>query len=376
MSAEPARASEVVVSGSDRGDSLGRSRAFLAQEVSQSGPWRTRPRPPENGRFRELRFSSDGRYALAQDDDGVSVLTVQPFGVVYHVRASNVSFVGFSSDSNEIWVVVDPEHAVHKVRLLTRTSIHLERWSNLERSRVISHDLPASKCGSLAFSPEGDTFVCVDDEGSLRVYDVSSQDPLFEKRGFGKVFLVYQEDTSPSITTSGDPGSATIDFSPDGKYFIASPLHARGTAVAFDVRARTIVKLRGALRGRPGWFAFVAPNRVLISNWVSEERPVSARYVNFPGGETLDRPRIPPGILHRLTDQHFVLIRPFGKGTYDSDRFQRSAAVELRTGQMVISDSPALDVLGSLYIAELANGDLGLYEIGKGLKAAVRILSE
>lgn len=54
----------------------------------------------------------------------------------------------------------------------------------------------------------------------------------------------------------------------------------------------------------------------------------------------------------------------------------RAAAAELTTGLVIISETPALDVFGRLYVAEFAKGEVGLYEIGKGLRAAVVVHSK
>jgi hypothetical protein len=47
--------------------------------------------------------------------------------------------------------------------------------------------------------------------------------------------------------------------------------------------------------------------------------------------------------------------------------------VELSTGQVIISDTPALDVFGRYYVAEPSTGAIGLYERGKGLQATVAL---
>jgi len=49
------------------------------------------------------------------------------------------------------------------------------------------------------------------------------------------------------------------------------------------------------------------------------------------------------------------------------------AAMELDTGLVIISYRPALDAFGRYYVAEPAANQIGLYEIGKGLKTAVTI---
>jgi len=52
---------------------------------------------------------------------------------------------------------------------------------------------------------------------------------------------------------------------------------------------------------------------------------------------------------------------------------KRSAAAELDTGQIIISDTPALDVLGRHYVTEPSAGRVGPYERGRGLQAAVAL---
>ena len=38
---------------------------------------------------------------------------------------------------------------------------------------------------------------------------------------------------------------------------------------------------------------------------------------------------------------------------------------EIGTGRVIVSQANALDILGSFYVAERTNGEIGLYEIGK-----------
>jgi hypothetical protein len=52
---------------------------------------------------------------------------------------------------------------------------------------------------------------------------------------------------------------------------------------------------------------------------------------------------------------------------------RRAAAVEFSTGQVITSETPALDVFGKYYVAERTNGEIGLYERGTGLKASISL---
>jgi hypothetical protein len=119
-------------------------------------------------------------------------------------------------------------------------------------------------------------------------------------------------------------------------------------------------------------FAFAGPDRLIISSlWWVRHNTVTARVVAVPSGQVLSKPKIPPGPLFRAADPGFVIVRPFGQyAAYDP---KRAAAVELSTGQIIISNTPAIDIYGRYYIAEPSPGVVGLYERGKGLQATLAL---
>jgi len=53
------------------------------------------------------------------------------------------------------------------------------------------------------------------------------------------------------------------------------------------------------------------------------------------------------------------------------DHPQRTIATELDKQATIVSETPALDVLGRYYIGEPRRGWVGLYERGKGLGATI-----
>jgi len=329
-------------------------------------------RHPDNGRFRHLRFSPDGRYVLAADDGSVAVISTSPFALLRCVSAQNVRFCGFRNGSAEIWYLIDEEYIgmAHQVRLHPRGRMLIERWSILTGGKIGSLPMPACDRGSDAVSPDGGTYVCVSRDGTLRAYDADNSEVLFEKTNFGKQLYAFIGDSLDTVEV-GERGAARFTFSQDGRYLIAQPAAARGNALAWDRLERRPIELHGELRGRHK-STFIDPAKVLIAK-VEGSKPVAAKLVTFPEGDLLERPLLPPGPVYSLSDPGFALVKPFGRRTTYLDTRQRAAAVELKTGRVIISETPVLDVLGSLYIAELTNGDLGLYEIGKGLKATVRV---
>ncbi len=314
------------------------------------------PPKPRSCRFRQLRFSPNGRYILAQQANGVALLTVEPFRVLFQQAAENVSSAGFTPDSQQIWLVSAPAHVVTPQIAFAGSSHYVERWSIAGGARIEMKDTRQRSCESSTLSPDGRVLACVDTRGSLRLLDVDSGKILFEKVRFG---------------TLGDRGAADLNFSPDGRYVMAVPRHADGYGVAWDLNAKTEIKLRGRLKKRePGdHFAFVAPDRILISSIRWGTAFVDAALLEFPSGKISSKAKVLPGPLFRAADPAFVLIRPRNRSASESQPAPRFAAVEYRTGKTIPIDAEALDVLGNHFVMELPDGKLGFCDRDKGVLA-------
>jgi WD40 repeat protein len=338
----------------------GRSEGTLGRETAP-GIAAPEPQRPQNGRFRQLRFSPDGRYILAQHASGVAVLTVEPLSVLFHRSAENVSHAGFTPDSQHVWFVSTPSHVVSPQIAFAGSSAYLERWSIDGATRIDIKETGLRACESSGLSPDSRALACVDTGGTLRLIDVDSGQTIFEKKKFG---------------STGDRGAADLIFSPDGRFLAAVPKNVNGSTVAWDLRAKAQVKLTGGLRKlESGYhFAFVAPDQVMIAPAGLGTTSVNAMLVEFPSGKVLSKAKLPPGQLFLAADPAYVLIRAFGWFARGSDRVPPAAAVEFRTGQVIIKDAQALDVFGNHYVIEqLTDGKLGLYERGKGVQATVMI---
>ena len=220
-------------------------------------------------------------------------------------------------------------------------------------------------------SPDGRSLACVDSGGTLRLIDLSSGETVFEKREFGQPFIDWGVDATGMFTRFewGEPGSALIDFSPDGRFMIAVPYNAWGPLVAFDLQARRLVRVGGVLDklNRSVNLTFAGSERLLIEPPAFVKATMSALLVTFPSGTVVSRSKVPPGWLYQATDSHFVLIHPCGPSRnrkFDAYS-RRSCLAEVGTGRIIVSAAPALDASGSHYVAERANGEIGLYERGK-----------
>jgi len=343
---------------------------------------------PQKGVFLQLQFSLDGSYLLAQDDSEIAILTVRPFAVLFRIPANRARSAEFTPDSGQIvFVSSDPPSDREKNAIRMYSPDHVERWDIARQIRVESPPLPFFDCGSEALSPDGRILVCVDRGGTLHAVNVTTGQTVFEKKKFARLFANYNATGLPG-SYSGELASALIDFSLDARFVVAKPEGADGPAVALNLRDPGSIPLVGELaqlRNTRSWFAWIGPDRILEAHGEpssSKSKVRRAQIVSFPSGTTLSETAIPWGKFYRAADPHFVITRPFGGKPIivheggqvlivsDSDR---AAATELATGQVIISQTHALDVFGRYYVAEPNDGEVGLYEIGKGLRASVTL---
>ena len=209
--------------------------SYSMQSLKQTG----------SGRFLQLRFSPDGQYAVAQHAAGLVVLSVRPFHILFRVSAVNISKARFTPNGRQLVFVRSGTRADSQQISYAKSTARVERWNIATQSRIESSAIPNYGCGSEELSPDGLVLACVDFAGTLRLVEVVSGRNLFEKRRFGREFVVDSEGTMANRQILGDPGSAMIDFSPDGRFVIASPLDAQGSTVVWDLKSGRKVPARG-----------------------------------------------------------------------------------------------------------------------------------
>jgi hypothetical protein len=358
--------------------------AIEAVAQSEKPPKRLLLRPPpQPPPLRQLRFSPDGRYILAQGHSWITVLSVSPFQALFRIPARGATLAQFTPDSESVILVGSVTQVTSGAIELASSPSEVETWSIVKRARSDSTEIQSRQCRTLELSPTGLALGCVDFGGTFRLLDVPSGQTIFEKKNFAQPYVDWGRDPTLGMYTryeSGDPSSARINFSPDGRYVIAAPMFAEGSPVVWDLHAGKAVRPSGDLRRHysADHIVFVARDRVVIGRtkltgtW-SWDAVLITTLETFPSGEVLLRPKVPPGPLFRTADPGFVLVSPFGTFERWSDNATRSCAVELSTGRFFISHTPALDILGNHYVAEILNGKVALYERDKGVRAVVKI---
>lgn len=323
--------------------------------------------PARGSSLRRLQFSQNGRYVLAQDDSEIAVLTVEPFTILFRISTQNAADAQFTPDSGSV-VFVSSAARVDSLKIaLAKSDALVEQWRIADRTRVRLTNLPALVCATGKLSPDGGILACLDLNGTLHFFDVASGQAMFEKKNFAPTVQIFGG-YSPI-----PPQPVILEFSPDGHFILARSEDPEGPHLAWNVIEKSLVKLADGLkqlRSHPA--IFIAPDKIFISGGESSLKPgvANCKIIAFPSGQLLSEPKVPFGTFTRATDPGFVVLRHFGSSLPGKSSPNRSAAVELGTEQAIISETPALDVLGRLYVAEKEKGVVGLYEIGKGLKAS------
>ncbi len=301
----------------------------------------------------------------------------------------------FTPDSRELVFATSVQLADSGGILFSDGKPRMERWNLGDRARVASEVLPAPTCGSFALSSDGRTLACNDMEGNLRIVDTASREIVLEKTKVVRLTWILEDakigraDLTPESAQVGNLAEATLEFSPDGRFFVARPAGMNsGSAVMWDMRERHVLKPAGALKALNALgtdFAFISSDRILIWNSLKWRKgyTLSARVVSFPDGNLLSTVKVPWGEdTHAAADSQFLIVRhPFHQQFVNfwpgrirvRTPAEGTVALELSTGQAIISGAPALDVFGSYYVAELKNGDVGIYERGKGLQVSASL---
>jgi len=384
-----------------------------------------------------LQFSTDGKYALAQDDSEIVVFSLEPLSVLYHVPADKEVLGQFTPDSREFVFVASAPKITNGPIRTPRETLRVERWSVTNPVRISSTVIPELTCGTASLSPDGRTFVCDDFNGALHIIEVSTSKEIFTKKAFASpsskgAFEMIDLSAEETLARekSGSLGgvmdehgplertlaSADFGFSPDGRYLVAIPKNA-GPAIVWDIDRRNVVKSRGKIKllskatFNGDLFAFVAPDRlaIVLPRWQSWRKGSECwvDVVAFPTGDVVSSSELPhcPGgpsfamarsqrPFRRATDPNLLIIdyeEVLDRGVLDSIEADSSpvtirlagrkaridtCAFEFKTGRIVQSASPAFDVFGSRYVNELHPGEVGLWDIDKGLLGSIKVSSK
>ena len=323
--------------------------------------------PPLRSDISHIRFSPDGKYVLAQDDSGINILTREPFAPLFRIEAADVNPANFTPDSQSIVFYTD--------------NLRVEYWSIAGAKMTEAKEVVMRKgCLQTALSPDGKFLACLNPDFELNLINVASGQSVVQKKEFYAPdywqYLMILGELFNRKSDSGNLGLQLISmgFSPDGHYFAAGyngPLVFRVTRIgyvaeAFDLTTLSKVSLPDSLtRLIAGGFTFIGNDRVA---GINVENVKKSAVVTFPDGKVITELELWRKGMVAATRGDYLLIRPI--------KDYALGVMDLKAKTITkVNERPALDIYGDVFVAEMRNGQLGLYRIEKNEVLATALLS-
>jgi hypothetical protein len=298
---------------------------------------RTTLEPPLRGEVEHLRFSPDGRFVLAQDDGGITVLSREPFAPVFHIDAADADEPQFSPDSASV--------------VFKTSDLRVERWSLADKKLVEVHEVVVrSGCLLSQLAPDGRTLGCLDGDFNLDLIDVGTGSLTFQqKKFFGDNYVTGVLAALLAISR------VHLAFSSDGRFFAAAyDSFSRQAATIYDQTAKAPLTLRGDTKKMmTGGFVFTAPDTLLAHNSDDDAKSVQ---IALPKAEITGPIKLFPGEATAATRGNFVLLRPFQKYGVGVMDLARGAVVKGNPNK-------ALDIHDRVFVAERISGELAIYNM-------------
>ncbi|MGA8308258.1 MAG: M48 family metalloprotease [Candidatus Acidiferrales bacterium] len=313
------------------------STGSLRKPIVQNVVWKKFLDPPLVDDFRNLRFSPDGKFLLAQDGSSIYVLTRDPLEFVFRIDAPSAHPAQFTPDSGGV-VFYDPQ-------------LRVEHWDIASKERVDINEVVIQKgCFQTRLSPDGRTLACFRRDLDLLLVDVVTGDQILEKEKFYQA-EVNTEQGIGSFIFSFQLRYITMEFSPDGRHFVASSKN--GNPIAYDLSSRSIIPVRGSLKTATATsFVFVTPDEIAGS---AGSNGTSSLLVSFPSGAVIRQLNFGSARPSRVAHGDYVLLRPikdFAVGVLD-----------LKTNDFVRANKQAaFDVYDKTFVSQLKSGEIGLFQ--------------
>jgi WD40 repeat protein len=287
-----------------------------------------------------LRFSPDGRWALAQDESAIYVLSREPFGVTARFDAFDAYPAQFTPDSRHI-IIHTPE-------------LRVERWDVATGRRLAAHELVIRNgCLGLDVSASGEWLACVDNDMTLSVVDVARGEAIWKKeRAFPSEMIVGGSLLLFDVPIYRDTRSMPfgVRFSPDDRYLVVS---GPSKHVLLDLRDHVELRPPDTLRrALDRDFDFVGGDRILA---VNRRQPDRSELLTFPAGEVVKTLTL-GGSVKTATNPRYAVLRPI--------RDWPLGLMDLSTGQIVMAyRTTAFDVHGGEHLGEQAAGGVAIYPL-------------
>ena len=325
--------------------------------------------PPLRSDITNLRFSPNGAYILAQDDAGISVLSREPFAPLFRIDTEfDPYYATFTPDSKEIVFYTD--------------NLRVERWNVAEARRTDVKEVVLRKgCLQTELSPDGNLLACFDPEFQLSLIKVETGDTVWSKKEFYApeyfefVSILSQLRRRGDDSTDLNLALLSMNFSPDGRYFAAGHYgrvergnpYIGNVVEVIDTSTMTKVSIPDSLKRLiAGGFTFLGNDRIA---GINRENVKKSAVVKFPSGEVVAEMELWRKGMSAATHGDYLLIRPikdYALGVMD---------INTKTISKV-NERAALDIYAPFFVAEMRNGQVGLYRLEKSELVATAVLGD
>jgi WD40 repeat protein len=295
-------------------------------------------KPPLRSDLSTVRFSPDGRYLVAHDENSIYLLTARPVTNVFRIDVSDASEPEFTPDSSAI-VFYDKE-------------LRVQKW-DIAGKRTAIHELALPiRCIETELSHSGDVFACLDQELQPQLFDVKTSSLIYKGRKIQaesnnwQVVLQYQ-----AFSPIG--GGLPMHFSPDDHYFLIGHENA---GCAYDLRARSEIEIARNVKELASLtFTFISPDEI-------------AGYQFHKGRSTIAIAHFPSGEIQNSFPWGFAgVIGAPEKGNYLFLVREQNPVVTVldrKTGKpAMIYKKPGFDIYDDVFAGETAGGEIGIYDV-------------
>jgi WD40 repeat protein len=294
--------------------------------------------PPLRSDLSTLRFSPDGRYLAAQDENSIYVLTARPVTNVFRIDVADASEPQFTPDSGAI-VFYDKE-------------LRVQKW-DMAGKRISIHGLALPiRCIETKLSHSGDVFACLDEELQPQLFDVKTSSVIYKGRKINAESNNWQV-VAQNLAFAPISGGFPMDFSPDDHYFLVGH---ENNGFAYDFKAGSEIAIARNVKELASLtFTFISPDE--IAGYQFQKGHSTIAVARFPSGEIQNSfPWNFPGVLEAPKKGNYLFLV--------KEQEPAVTVLDRKTGKTAMMyKKPGFDIYDDVFAGETASGEIGLYDV-------------
>jgi WD40 repeat protein len=301
-----------------------------------------------------IRFSPDGKYVLAQDESGISIVEKAEAKVLFRIDAPGVEAAQFTPDSQSV-VFHDSE-------------LRIEKWNIASRKRTSVKELVVFEgCTQTLLSPDGNTLVCANlsfhdnyPRIGLRLIDVESGKPFFDKPSFyeSNGFTPQVQILVLALEGLAGGNSTRMIISPDGRYLVVTTFDR---SLGYDLEHRQPVTLAGKFQEvGQARMSFLGSDQLYVVGDARGDGLRKARILSFPDGRVLQDTLIGDQQLESTSKGRYLIASPlknYAAGILDPEKQKIMAASKLDAIDAWDTSVAFEGAAGSVYLMQMGGSE-------------------